>query len=824
MPSFPGFAYNASETLLIIPHSLSFFDNEASYNNYTIDDFVVENKINILVDSPYHVSPNPDYSFVNSSLSIDRVWQTSIEDFKYLVKNSLNLERKILEGSIFLPKDLEWNITEVLENVAYSNNLTSMIWGDTSLYSNINVNIPSLEKVNTDLFFDMMIKTGTTIRDSITAWFRSTESQITFTVKVTSPLQLLLISFANELAILRNVMYISSIPLILISLYLLYFSLGLIEKRKRKITNIMKNRGTSKNQIRLIALNEIFTSGLIATLVGMVLSIPMVGLLLQSSGFLEFDMPFITLLLPSIWWYKLPLIGVLIAIDFNFLTYLLIINDPMNMLNSTVPLWYRYNLDIMITIIGLLYWLFIPNLELLINNNSELFYSSIGPISLVFLIIGLPLTISRIVLPIIGKILFKLPNRFELLKLAMKNLINHRTYTIQILLLLLSGLMLVSVSLIIPQTLNMWSYEQQMYDNGADIYVNNISPNEVEWWDDLDVPDVIGKTEIIKFNFVPSYWQVQKGDAIKQYTILGINSSTFSTAAYWSDNFSNETLESISQSLSTNMSIGMLSSVATHLNMGDGDIIQLRYGQRGVYYFDYILNTTFDFFPNLVRELPWKNSEGILQFPNIDLLATYELVEHLSTIFQKVVTRGAYLRIAESANIKDVISELEDNFKNIYHISFHSYANTEEIIGDQSNSFLIMVMNSMFLVTFLVNTSGIMYYVFITSNERRKEYGILKSLGMIRSQLAKMMIYELIIIFLLSTIFGVLAGFLISYGSFQIIFNSGLADSVIMMNIVFPLKQILIVNGLLVGVTIIFAIIPALIISRTKTEDVLRSI
>ena len=57
---------------------------------------------------------------------------------------------------------------------------------------------------------------------------------------IVSPLLGLIKDYGDDLQMLKYIIIISSFPIILISLYLLYFSLTLIEKRKQAIFIILK--------------------------------------------------------------------------------------------------------------------------------------------------------------------------------------------------------------------------------------------------------------------------------------------------------------------------------------------------------------------------------------------------------------------------------------------------------------------------------------------------------------------------------------------------------------------------------------------------------
>lgn len=70
-------------------------------------------------------------------------------------------------------------------------------------------------------------------------------------------------------------------PIIGLGLYLMYFSSTLVERRRKTLLTIMKIRGTNEAELKLLFLTEIVVGSVIATAVGMVLSIPWASLSLD---------------------------------------------------------------------------------------------------------------------------------------------------------------------------------------------------------------------------------------------------------------------------------------------------------------------------------------------------------------------------------------------------------------------------------------------------------------------------------------------------------------------------------------------------------------
>lgn len=829
-PSFPGFTYNESETLLIAPPWLK-FPSTAGVENYTTSDFVINNEIRLLVDEDYKITTNLTIPFNNISYSIDRVWQTTIHDFKFKEEHDIVLDSRLLTGSLFVPAYSEWDLYYQLMNATEAFGEQDMVWGGTGLMSKLNIRIPEIREMSLDQLKYRLQQAIDTMRIEATQ-FISVEngfnSSVNYLTLIVSPLLGLIKDYGNDLQILKYIIIISSFPIILISLYLLYFSLTLIETRKLAIFIILKSRGSSINQLRTVAFVEVIITSIIATIIGMLSSIPMVMILLRSSGILEFNLPPILLSIPFDWYYRMPILGILLAIDFNAISILQIesitVEENFSGTPTKSPLWQKINLDLFLFSIGIIYWLILFTVPVISEENNLLMYGIIGPILLGFVILGFPLVIGRYFIEALGRLLKVTKFKFELIALAITNLQKRKNFTSQLVALSLTSMMLVIVSLMIPASMDTWGHTQSNYNNGADIYVQNIDPTQVDLWGKLSVDGVEAITEVTTMNYNPFTYEVQTGAIAYRYKFIGINQSTFSGAAYWDDNQLQGSLSEIIHSIaSTNISVGIQEDVMEAMELSVGDTFALKYGAFGREQIDLEIVSSFKYFPNLVDSLPTSTSEGVIEFESIPILTNYRLVEYIAEVTDRSIEKGAYLKVAVGSEIHSIIDQLESLYYRDPDVFIFSYAIDSKLFGENQQGFLLSSMHAMLLITLIVNIAAISYYSFITLHERRNELGIYKALGMVRKQMIFLLFNEILLIVISSILFGIIAGSFISYSTFQIMINVGLIKTILPFKLSLPIKEILIFSSLSLALSSLSAIYPAIKIARSQTGNVLRA-
>jgi len=392
-----------------------------------------------------------------------------------------------------------------------------------------------------------------------------------------------------------------SLPLIGVSLFLVYFSLTLVQKRKEKIIAIMKIRGSSKEQLRLMQFAEVMVAGTVAAFAGMIASIPWALLTFRVSDFFEFQADPINLVIPTSWYWRLPQIAIILTIDLNISSLLALsdtrIDEGEDTEESKPPIWQRLYLDLVLFTISVGVLVFVRVFPISDQILFTFLLFGVAPWALMIILITSPLVVARYfstVISFISDFLWKVQG--GMLALATRNMRKNRFSSSRLTALLMLGMMLSFVSIIIPTSLVEYQIENTNYSVGADIYISNLDINNQTLLDLAEVEGIQSRTEIARagVNLYSDNNLGYRGD-ISQYEFMGINTTTFAKNAYWRDSYAEKDLGEIVSKIKNN-TVGISNKQLNALGIKQGDKVpNLPSGISNVE-----VAVTFDYFPNLV--------------------------------------------------------------------------------------------------------------------------------------------------------------------------------------------------------------------------------
>ncbi|MCE7735584.1 MAG: ABC transporter permease [Candidatus Heimdallarchaeota archaeon] len=845
-PSFQGFEYNNSESLLVVPPSISRARTAIGTAFYGIDDFLDISETNstmkILVDQPTQF-PVFDHSqsFNNITYAFDRVWQLNDDDLAFIKSNNLRLPFKSDQANFYLRDNQEWDLFSHLFNSENKANITNYTYGEIGYTSFIKINLPLIIDLP---LLDLNTQVGEFVNEisALVTGFSSVRvshsTSLVITNQVTSSLGSLVTEFLEGISDLNRIMLVTSVPLILTSLFLLYFSLTIVEKRKEKLFGQMLMRGGSILQIRTMLTAEILIASVLATGIGMGISIPLSSLFLKSSGLLAFNNPAIELIIPRNLYWRLPLLGLLLSLDFNLIALnkvaKLEIDETMIPLEDKQPFWLKFNLDLIFFIISILFWVFVL-FGSISENLNEVVYDQFGPMMLLFSVFGFPLVVGRYLIQTLDYILQFLKIRFDILNLAVKNLITNKNFTNKLVALLITSMMFAVMGLVMTNTMVETSEERAQYLLGSDIYVEGIDIHNSTQIDKLMIKGVSSISPVKELIYKPSVYELPREtkaiDAIVSH-FIGIDPDTFVNTAYWQESYSSEAISTLVDNLRTNGSTILQENFAEILDLDIGDTHELRYGSTASKKYDLTLNGIVDYFPNFIFDIPdpelTADEQKHLYF--IVSLDTLEILENEVSIWQ--LTQGFYIKLENQAEASKITEELNFIFRNDEEIKISSYEefavsilqSIEEGNGlaEQENDFLEISLHSILFITSLVIIIGILSYSYVLLGSRSAELGIYRALGMKRNQIVKLLFYEISIIIFTSVFFGLLAGIFLSKITFLVTLG-GSANTIPPFAMKYPLSLLLYTSAAITALSLILAFIPAFRISRKKVQNVLRA-
>ncbi|MCE7735585.1 MAG: ABC transporter permease [Candidatus Heimdallarchaeota archaeon] len=852
-PSFPGFSFDPNDRVLIIPSDLKSPYKNGTTTDYDTNEFIISESetysFEILTDfSKHNIINGTMEDFNKIRYNVDKVWQLTDEDIGYLKNSQILLPISSTWFGLFSSNGDEWDLYQNLLRSNFNTTLPDFVWGKPGISGQIRIEIKDIKDQSLDTQMIELTKLITQVDEDISQFIENQEPHIpTFQIsfKSSAPLSVQFNRYTSGTSDLNRAILMTSLPLVLISLFLLYFSLTLIEKRKEKLFGQMLIRGSSIFQVRGMLLVEIIFSSLIATAVGMVLSVPISSLFLKSSGLLEFNNPSTTLVIPANWIWRLPLIGMLLAIDFNMISInniaKLEIEEAVSSVSNKKPFWIRMNLDLVLFLLSGVFWLIILNFKINFEY-ANLIYSIIAPIMLVITLIGFPLVIGRYFIQFLEKLVIFSKLRFDMLTLAIHNINKNKQFTTQLVALLLTGMMLSFMGLVMTQTMSEVSDERAKYSLGSDIYVEGLDIDDPINDDKLDIDGVAGFSYSKELVYTPDRIELpigQNENDIRTTHILGVNPDTFPRAAFWMDDYADLDLVTLMRSLGSLRDAFFLRpaiierTTAEALNMEIGDRLSFSFGFQGRLSTSFTIAAFVDYFPRFITEIPTNNLDNTGKVQDIFIITRLVTTENLDAALSfDSISTGAYVKIEESADITQVAEALNANFIDNEMIKVVIYTNeiisllqsleSQGELAKEENEIFEISLHSILLITFIVNIVGMGYYSFSFTSDRQKELGIYRALGMKRRQITNLLFYEILLIVLSSIIFGMLAGIFVSYITLIMIVGGGV-QIVPPISLVFPQNPLMILAATTTIAALVLAFIPVFLTTRKQTANILRA-
>ncbi|MFW9994688.1 MAG: FtsX-like permease family protein, partial [Candidatus Odinarchaeota archaeon] len=608
LKQFPTFnkslRFNDYNAILIIPNGVPF----------TPTNLTSTGGVQLLAGSAFKPSSNDSmFSFIK--LNQTYIWKISNLDMNFYQRTTqlwetydLRYAEIIEKPSILLKDGEEWELLNLVEQQlpmgARGSSLVPVGDNDgengdyNKIITLIQIELPFLVDVSLlQLQADL-----NQLKNIVESWANSKSGLVSYEIDVESPFRESIQGYINFLGAFNIVLFFVAGILACVALFLLYYSLTLVEQRKSRLIAIMKNRGSSNNQIQTMLFAEAFTSAVIAISVGMILSIPWTSLTLQTSGILEFNAVRIPLSIPQSWYWRIPLIGMILSLDLNLASILSLskttIEEGGEAEEKKPPFWQKSYLDVILVSVSIIFWLVIRYIPIRSESMYGLLVEGFSPIMLIILIIGAPLIFARYFSAVISKIAdFLWKFQGGIIALATKNMRKNKFSNARLASLLMIGIMLSFLSVITPATIELWGNENAYYDLGSDIYVQGLDSSNVTEWNKLNMPGVEGYTEIGKLTLV--------GGPFEQYSFLGIDPQNFDKVAFWKNDYDEKPLSSITSKITRNTSIGIQTKVRRALGLNLNQTLSIPVSTdviRRIIVLDIV--TEFEYFPDLVQTIP----------------------------------------------------------------------------------------------------------------------------------------------------------------------------------------------------------------------------
>ena len=853
LPSFSGFAFNPNESILVLPPVLSVFtESIPKMFYYNPDDFMIYNSsgvfFRILVNAPVlnniYTADTP-WNFNNITYKTDRVWQLTEDDLAYIRYNGLTFPYLFGLGNFYLPHGEEWSLYNTLQSKVLQFNETSYIWGEVGLSSYAYIKIPQLKDVSVTSLenkLNHVIQTATADSSGFLQTYTTYTDQSTIPYQLSSQLLILVTQYKDNLLDLNHILLLSLIPMAVVPLFLLYFSLSLIHKRKRKILKLLKIRGSSDFQVGFAIGLEILILSLFSTIVAALVSTSTVGYIMQSSGIFQFQGEKISVIIPNAFWIKIMALGILLGINFNLPNIRSDLDSDIEDQRYDIEsenFILRHNIDLGIFLLCVIYWIVILYLPLP-QSAIDLGYTIFGKWIFFLSILSLPIVIGRYFVIALNELFLRTRSFFDLFYLALRNLKNNRKLVYQLIALLIASMMLCYSSIILTNTMTKYEKERSLYHLGSEIVVENVGFDQIMLHNLTKMPEIQSYTTVSYVQYVPRENEVPIGITHELWTntyFLGIDPTSFANASYWNNNYAGVSLGDLMKNLeSTPGGMIIQSDFAKILDLHRNSTFNFQYGYRAQSIYHFNVSNVVNYFPRIFTEHPKLNENNLLVSNYIittqdRLNQILDVIDYLRShddetnqlVYVKpiqgtnlhnlsLMLNSLFYPTYEKVIVKDYLSEQKPFLQET---STTGLASTEEKILRISIQISIVVAVIMYLL-------GIFYYSFLFINERLQEVGIYRAFGMTKKQIRKVFFYELLIIMLTAIAFGIVFSEIFSYLAILVLLNGNVfAIPPFQMN--YQFNVIITLTSIIAGICLVIGYIPILISSRKHTINILRT-
>ncbi len=627
-----------------------------------------------------------------------------------------------------------------------------------------------------------------------------------------------------------------SVPVFIITLFLINFSLGIINENREKGLSLFKMRGLSSTFIFLILTFETLVISLIATILGIIIGIPFSMLMTMTMGFLTFDtnlIPNKVIISPD----NLGLIfllGFIIALVAHLRTIIRLaksgvseLDQKASMKKKRIPGKIRGNVDIFLLTQGILGTLLLtlimnilPKANLGAVDGITLFLPVIlilvifSPISL---LIGFILAFNRFILPI----LYRLGSVFwgkdwRLIAVATRNLAINARITKRTTLLLTCTISFLMILSMIPNSIFQHSIHSVYYSAGSDVKIF-IEPAQFNLSNLNDFASQLDNTPGLNATLVSRLWySIEENSKWKTFEILGIE-KTFVDVAFWQNNYDDKSLDRLVSSLYTSSQsnpviIDSVSSSLENLKISDKYVIT-----AGSEHIEVTIEDITDYWPGLIS----RGSEE-----DRFLITTHSSLHNLT------VTMGIGITKLKEEVWCTILSgyESDETIQKIQNLSADFGLDNNDIrstklkltfdIDSSISKFLWIITNFNYLTALGVTLIVIILFTVTRISSQATELGLSRALGMKYNQIFILMFSEPLLLFLISGVPGGIFGTLLimSFVNFGApMFNYGPP-----LTLIFNISSIILIYGSIFLVILISGFITSFIAIRANISQILK--
>lgn len=576
-------------------------------------------------------------------------------------------------------------------------------------------------------------------------------------------------------------LFINDLPILIISLFFIFYSFNLIYKDVITNIGIFKTRGASTHTIMFFYIIDTIIVFFLSLFLSVLVGIPPSILTLKSDFILSFNKSVPQGLIFN--YDSILNTTIIVAILFILLSNTnrirklskLQIRDTENPIENENPFWKKHYIDFILVIYSLVMF----SLIYLINNNQDISRALNGIIFIFILlllpspfafIIGINLLLNRFIPKIINFSGTKLwYYSGGLLAYAIKNLLRYKNATIRAVLITATIIAFMTLFYSQPYT-SLENYKLNIdYQTGADgvvYFANNQYNQTIIQYLESNYSQYIEGVCPFLYAYSSASTNFGSGQSMK---FLLVNVSNYIQVANLNFDLG------LQKNLQTDFSNLKISNETTPLTpikmLIDQSVLAGRSESIGS---NITVSTTNGFFQRFQVQDSFKNwpyiASNSIYNPGINyenFNAIIDINYFLNTlhgnvagsIFQSVTQTGAFIKFKDNANLTTAISSIQNNlpmrFSNVPKLNIEAFQNSYSFLGPVSQINLSIIFS--FIIIFFV----ILLFIYLQLSERNVEIHTELALGLKHKQLSTLFFIENIVFIIFSIIIGNVFGYIL---------------------------------------------------------------
>ncbi|MHA1973285.1 MAG: FtsX-like permease family protein [Candidatus Hodarchaeales archaeon] len=750
---------NASEILLIRPkHQVESWYNDEYYQNLSLNSLVNVTtpgyqqdlpKINKTLRVVGILDFYPDTHYYSESNK--RISQPSEENSTALLKTYLG---SIWDFSfITTPQYLDQIVENLTENL--TENLESNL--DSTLIGKIYLNANRFNAYNYKEEYKKLQKFMQALEQGFQTkgFYPSIYSRILDSIR----------NFEASIFALILILVLVSLPILVIALYLVVYSFGLIRRQKQEQIGIIKTRGGSWSQVLFILIAEMIVSTIVAVIIGFTISFFFADLVMRSTEYLQFLGSPIKVVITKEIFQTLLNLGLFFALLLNFKRIIQMsrqeIIETLEPTEKQDPLWKRFYLDVIIFVIGTSVWIIVMSITRgLVIGDIE--YNPIIALILMvlqllflpapfFMFFGTIMVISRF-FPILMKKLANLAWRVEggVNAFAIRNIVRHKQAANRAVLLITLALSFSILSSSLIFSMDESERLKKYYSQGADIAI----PQETHLNETIKNMLEVNVSYLSDISGIYTARGDQSGFIDRRYYFLFIDPETYAETAYMNPIFKlSSSLSSLMSRISDNNSVILcdknLKEHTPQTKIG-GEVSLYFRNETDSELLTFNVAGTFKYWPRLY---PQSYRDFSTNYWLVGSIGLFEKLNHSSYINN---IRAFFIaKLKSQNNVEECVEKIYNVTDIVPAAPALEYKNYRESF---TRKFSLSILNSDLIICMTISIVGIIMFAFFTYVERGKEIGVERALGMTRLQTGQSFLVEAIMILGFGALIGTTVG------------------------------------------------------------------